>query len=104
MTHSLKKSLRRSFAALAFLTAGAAFAQTTILNVSYDVSRELFRAQSHGLLRFDECGSVAELRFYDAATGAMYDAASSSSLARMGRSAHRSSERMAGSKSCMLRS
>ena len=40
-----------------------------------DVSRELFRAQSHGLLRFDECGSVAELRFYDAATGAMYDAA-----------------------------
>lgn len=43
MTHSLKKSLRRSFAALAFLTAGAAFAQTTILNVSYDVSRELYK-------------------------------------------------------------
>ncbi|MBK7675377.1 MAG: sulfate ABC transporter substrate-binding protein [Candidatus Accumulibacter sp.] len=43
MTHSLNKSLRRSFAALAFLTAGAAFAQTTILNVSYDVSRELYK-------------------------------------------------------------
>lgn len=43
MTHSLKKSLRRSFAALAFLTAGAAFAQTIILNVSYDVSRELYK-------------------------------------------------------------
>ena len=43
MTHSLKKSLRRSFAALAFLMAGAAFAQTTILNVSYDVSRELYK-------------------------------------------------------------
>ena len=43
MTHSLKISLRRSFAALAFLTAGAAFAQTSILNVSYDVSRELYK-------------------------------------------------------------
>ena len=43
MTHRLKKSLRRSFAALAFLTAGAAFAQTSILNVSYDVSRELYK-------------------------------------------------------------
>lgn len=43
MTHRLKNSLRRSVAALAFLTAGAALAQTTILNVSYDVSRELYK-------------------------------------------------------------
>ncbi|PKO36067.1 MAG: sulfate ABC transporter substrate-binding protein [Betaproteobacteria bacterium HGW-Betaproteobacteria-6] len=35
--------LRRSMAALAFLTAGSAFAQTAILNVSYDVSRELYK-------------------------------------------------------------
>jgi sulfate transport system substrate-binding protein len=43
MTPSLKKSLRRSVVALAFLTAGGAFAQSTILNVSYDVSRELYK-------------------------------------------------------------
>jgi sulfate transport system substrate-binding protein len=43
MTPSLKKSLRRSVAALAFLATGAAFGQTTILNVSYDVSRELYK-------------------------------------------------------------
>jgi sulfate transport system substrate-binding protein len=35
--------LRRSMATLAFLTAGSAFAQTAILNVSYDVSRELYK-------------------------------------------------------------
>ncbi len=43
MPPSLKKSLRRSVAALAFLATGAAFAQTTLLNVSYDVSRELYK-------------------------------------------------------------
>ncbi|HSG23540.1 MAG TPA: sulfate ABC transporter substrate-binding protein [Azonexus sp.] len=43
MPSNLKKSLRHSVAALAFLTAGATFAQTTILNVSYDVSRELYK-------------------------------------------------------------
>ena len=43
MTPSLKRFLRRSIAALAFLTTGAALAQTTILNVSYDVSRELYK-------------------------------------------------------------
>jgi sulfate/thiosulfate transport system substrate-binding protein len=43
MPPSLTKSLRRSVAALAFLATGAAFAQTTILNVSYDVSRELYK-------------------------------------------------------------
>jgi len=35
--------LRRTFAALSFLAAGTAFAQSTILNVSYDVSRELYK-------------------------------------------------------------
>lgn len=35
--------LRRTFAALSFLAAGTAFAQTTLLNVSYDVSRELYK-------------------------------------------------------------
>ena len=43
MTPSLKEFLCRSVAALAFLTGGAAFAQTTLLNVSYDVSRELYK-------------------------------------------------------------
>ena len=36
-------ALRRSLAAIAFMSAGVAFAQTTILNVSYDVSRELYK-------------------------------------------------------------
>lgn len=36
-------ALRRSLAAIAFLSAGVTFAQTTILNVSYDVSRELYK-------------------------------------------------------------
>lgn len=35
--------LRRAAAALAVLTAGAAWSQTSILNVSYDVSRELYK-------------------------------------------------------------
>jgi len=35
--------LRRSMATVAVLTAGSAFAQTAILNVSYDVSRELYK-------------------------------------------------------------
>ncbi|OMG53691.1 thiosulfate transporter subunit [Azonexus hydrophilus] len=35
--------LRRTFAALSFLAAGTAFAQSTLLNVSYDVSRELYK-------------------------------------------------------------
>lgn len=35
--------LRRSFAALSFLAAGTTFAQSSILNVSYDVSRELYK-------------------------------------------------------------
>jgi len=43
MNLNLKKSLRRSFVALSVLAAGAAFAQTSILNVSYDVSRELYK-------------------------------------------------------------
>ena len=43
MTPSLKEFLCRSVAVLAFLTGGAAFAQTTLLNVSYDVSRELYK-------------------------------------------------------------
>ncbi len=43
MSLNLKKSLRRSVAALSVLAAGAAFAQTSILNVSYDVSRELYK-------------------------------------------------------------
>lgn len=38
-----RASLRRSLAALSLLIAGAAFAQTNILNVSYDVSRELYK-------------------------------------------------------------
>lgn len=37
------KTLRRSVAALSLLFAGTALAQTTILNVSYDVSRELYK-------------------------------------------------------------
>ncbi len=40
-----------------------------------EVSREMFDAASRGLLRFDECGSVAEIRFRDPVTGAFYDAA-----------------------------
>ncbi len=43
MSLNIKHSLRRSVAALAFLATGAAFAQTSILNVSYDVSRELYK-------------------------------------------------------------
>jgi len=46
MHHNPIKSgsaLRRSLAAIAFMSAGVAFAQTTILNVSYDVSRELYK-------------------------------------------------------------
>lgn len=39
----LKKSLRRSSVGLAFLVSASAFAQTSILNVSYDVSRELYK-------------------------------------------------------------
>lgn len=35
--------LRRSMATVAVLTASSAFAQTAILNVSYDVSRELYK-------------------------------------------------------------
>jgi sulfate/thiosulfate transport system substrate-binding protein len=35
--------LRRSVATIAFLAVGSAGAQTTILNVSYDVSRELYK-------------------------------------------------------------
>ncbi len=40
-----------------------------------EVSREMFDAASRGLVRFDECGSVAEIRFRDPVTGAFYDAA-----------------------------
>ena len=43
MSLNIKQCLRRSVAALAFLAAGSAFAQTTLLNVSYDVSRELYK-------------------------------------------------------------
>jgi sulfate transport system substrate-binding protein len=46
MHHNPIKSgsaLRRSLAAITFMSAGVAFAQTTILNVSYDVSRELYK-------------------------------------------------------------
>lgn len=46
MHHNPIKSgsaLRRSLAAIAFMSAGFAFAETTILNVSYDVSRELYK-------------------------------------------------------------
>ncbi|MCE1240467.1 MAG: sulfate ABC transporter substrate-binding protein [Azonexaceae bacterium] len=39
----LKKSLRRSLSVLALCFAGSALAQTSILNVSYDVSRELYK-------------------------------------------------------------
>lgn len=38
-----KQSLRRSLAAMAILAGSSALAQTTILNVSYDVSRELYK-------------------------------------------------------------
>jgi sulfate transport system substrate-binding protein len=36
-------AMRHSLAAVALLSAGVAFAQTTMLNVSYDVSRELYK-------------------------------------------------------------
>ena len=51
MTPSLKEFLCRSVAALAFLTGGAAFAQTTLLNVSYDVSRNGMVAPSRNGIR-----------------------------------------------------
>lgn len=40
---SFTKTLRASVAALAILGIGNAFAETTLLNVSYDVSRELYK-------------------------------------------------------------
>lgn len=43
MTPKLKQSLRRSVVVLSLFAAGSAFAQSTILNVSYDVSRELYK-------------------------------------------------------------
>ncbi len=43
MSLDTKRNLRRAFAALSLLVAGAAHAQTAILNVSYDVSRELYK-------------------------------------------------------------
>lgn len=43
MNLDTKRNLRRAFAALSLLVAGAAYAQTAILNVSYDVSRELYK-------------------------------------------------------------
>lgn len=43
MNLDTKRNLRRAFAALSLLVAGAAHAQTAILNVSYDVSRELYK-------------------------------------------------------------
>ncbi len=43
MSLDTKRNLRRAFAALSLLVAGAAYAQTAILNVSYDVSRELYK-------------------------------------------------------------
>lgn len=43
MNPNVKNKLRRSVLALAFLVTGSAFAQTSILNVSYDVSRELYK-------------------------------------------------------------
>lgn len=43
MNPNVKNKLRRSVLALAFLVSGTAFAQTSILNVSYDVSRELYK-------------------------------------------------------------
>lgn len=43
MIFNPKKFLHQSFAALVLLAGGMASAQTTILNVSYDVSRELYK-------------------------------------------------------------
>ncbi|MDA0190311.1 MAG: sulfate ABC transporter substrate-binding protein [Proteobacteria bacterium] len=43
MSLDTKRNLCRAAAALTLLVAGAAYAQTTLLNVSYDVSRELYK-------------------------------------------------------------
>ncbi len=43
MIPNLKKFLRQSLVTLAVLVSGTAIAQTSILNVSYDVSRELYK-------------------------------------------------------------
>jgi len=42
-SNKLSAILRRSAFVLSFVLAGSAFAQTTLLNVSYDVSRELYK-------------------------------------------------------------
>ncbi len=43
MSLDTKRNLCRAAAALTLLVAGAAYAQTTLLNASYDVSRELYK-------------------------------------------------------------